>query len=83
MNPPELGNRPCFVNPVLYKMKALQKLKNNLLVTLAAYVGETKNKTEILNDLTNIRNSTCGVITKNVNGVIIPGVTIPNNECNC
>ena len=83
MNAHSLGNKPCFLNPTLYKMKALQKIKNNLLETLANYVAENINKTETLNSLTNIQNSTCGVLTKKVNGVIIPGVTIPNNQCNC
>ena len=83
MNTHPLENRPCFVNATLYKMKALQKLKNNLIETLANYVSESVPKSETLNALTNIQNSTCGVLTKKVNGVIIPGVTIPNNQCNC
>jgi hypothetical protein len=64
-------------------MKALQKIKNNLVETLANYISEDSNKTETLNALTNIQNSTCGVLTTKVNGVIIPGVTKPNSECNC
>lgn len=83
MNTHSLGDRPCFLNPTLYKMKALQKIKNNLIETLANYIAETAPKTETLNALTNIQNSTCGVLTTKVNGDIIPGVTIPNNECNC
>jgi hypothetical protein len=83
MNPHPLGKKPCFVNPILYRMKALQKLKNNLIETLANYVSESVPKSETLNALTNIQNSTCGVLTTKVNGDIIPGVTITNNECNC
>lgn len=83
MNAPSLGNHPCFLNPTLYKMKALQKVKNNLLETLALYIAQTKTKNETLTALTNIQNSTCGVITTNINGTIVPGVTVPNSECNC
>jgi hypothetical protein len=64
-------------------MKALQKVKNNLLETLAAYVAETIDKADTLAALTDIQSSTCGVITKTVNGVVIPGTTIPNNKCDC
>jgi len=83
MNTHPLGNRPCFINPILYKMKALQKIKNNLVETLANYISETTDKTNTLNALTEIQNKTCQVITTNVNGVIVPGVTIPNNKCDC
>jgi succinyl-CoA synthetase alpha subunit len=83
MNTPSLKDKPCFLNPTLYKMKALQKLKNNLLETLANYISEDITKAETLNALTTIQNSTCRVLTTNVNGDIIPGVTIPNNQCDC
>jgi hypothetical protein len=83
MNTRELGKRPCFINPVLYRMKALQKLKNNLLETLAGYVAQTLDKTDTLAALSTIQESTCEVITKTVNGDIIPGTTVTNNQCDC
>lgn len=83
MNTRELGKRPCFINPTLYRMKALQKLKNNLLETLADYITQTTDKTDTLAALSTIQESTCGVITKTVNGDIVPGTTILNNQCDC
>jgi len=83
MNAPSLGNQPTFLNPTLYKMKALQKVKNNLMLTLANYIEQTTNKNDTLAALNNIQSVTCNVITQKVDGEIIHGVTIPNNECNC
>jgi hypothetical protein len=83
MNTPSLKDKPCFLNPTLYRMKALQKIKNNLLETLANYISEDLNKAETLDALTTIQNSTCRVLTNKVNGDIIEGVTIENNKCDC
>jgi len=83
MNPHPLGNRPCFVNGTLYKMKALQKIKNNLVETLANYISQNANKNDTISALTDIRNKTCKVIITDNNEKISPIITIPNNQCNC
>lgn len=83
MNAPLLGNRPCFLNSELIRLRKLDKIKKSLIITLANYIEKTSTKTEILQELLTIQDSTCQVITKNVNGTIIPGVTIPNNQCSC
>ena len=78
-----LGNRPSFLNPELTRLRKLEKIKKSLIITLANYIEKTSTKTQILQELITIQDSTCQVITKNVNGIIIPGVTIPNSECSC
>jgi hypothetical protein len=83
MNPPSLGSRPAFVNSTLYRIQSLQNIKNNLMLTLANYIAETTDKNNTLSALTDIQNSTCSPLTKTVNGKIIAGVTIPNNQCDC
>ena len=83
MNAPPLGNRPTFVNATLYRIQTLQNIKNNLMMTLANYISETTDKDNTLTSLTNIQNSTCSPLTKTINGKIVVGVTIPNNQCNC
>ena len=83
MNSPQISNQPFFFNAALQRMKALQKIKNNLMLTLANYIENTTSKQDTLASLSDIQKSTCPVLNTNVNGQIIPGVTISNNECNC
>jgi len=78
-----LGNKPYFLNPELTRLKKLEKIKKSLVITLVNYIEKTSTKSEILQELITIQESTCQVITKNVNGTIISGVTIPNSECSC
>jgi hypothetical protein len=72
-----------YCDSTVYKLRALQKIKNKLLTTMASHIDKTITRQETIEILSSIGNSTCNVTTQIIDGVTVPGIVKFNRECSC